>query len=141
MSRPWRGARARRSRRPAPATRSAPLKIEGVTRATALRVVYLNYGSACGVARILNEPDCSPPGDPDEAEVIGVSGQRRVALEPPPVRYLPRSGCQEASVAGDFNLRGMIDADLNGASSISAAAGNIGSSGHRISMCRLQEYG
>ena len=128
-----------RPRCPSTAPAPLPLQIERIIPAACLRIGDLNNGSASRAARILGELECSPAGHPDESEIVGMAGRRRVALKSPPVRRLPRGGCQKAHVAGDFNLRRVVHADLNRASPVPAAACYRGAARHRISVCGLNE--
>jgi hypothetical protein len=88
-----------------------------------LGVIDMNNCPAAGAARILDQPYGSPTADPDKAEVNWFGRQRRVALEATPFGRLPRDGCQQAHVAGDFHFGGVIHAHFNRASSVPATAG------------------
>jgi hypothetical protein len=125
--------------RPSTAAAPLPLQIERIIPAACLRIADLNDGSASRAARILDELECSPAGHPDESEIVGMTGRRRVALKSPPVRRLPRGGGQKAHVAGDFNLRRVVHAYLNRASPVPPAARYRRAARQRISICGLYE--
>lgn len=129
-----------RTRCPAPAKRTAPLQIEGVIRAPALRVGDVNHRPPAGPARILNHSHRSPPLRFRKAEVHRIGRQRRIALESPPRCRLTRSSCEQPHVAGHFHFCGVVHANLNRASPVSAAAGNCGPPRNRVSPGCLREH-
>jgi hypothetical protein len=144
-SRPWpmtgRGTRRNgRTRCPTAAERTAPLQIEGVIRAPALRVSDVNHHSPARPARILSHLHRSPPLRFRKAEVHRIGRQRRIALKPPPRCRLTRGSCEQPHVARYFHFRGVVHANLNRASPVSAAARNCGPPRNRVSPGCLREH-
>jgi hypothetical protein len=129
-SRPW-PMTARRARCPTPA-RTAPLQIEGVLRTPALRICDVNHRSPAGPSRILNHLHRSPSLRFRKAQVHGIRRQRRIALESPPRCRLARDSCEHPHIAGNFHFRGVVHANLNRASPVSAAARNCGPPRNRV---------
>ena len=119
---------------------AAPLEIERVIGAAALGIVDADDDPASGVARVLDQPDRSPAIGLDEAEIVGIAGQRSVALKSPPRGRLPPGCRQQAHVARHLNFRRVIHADFNRASAVSSASGDGRSPGHGVSMGCRHEY-
>ena len=105
----------------------APHQVEGVALGATIGILNPYDRRAAAAAWVLNQLLSSAAINAAESKLTRIRRYRPRTLKPPPLGRLSGQRSQEAAVAADFNLRGAVHVNLDGALAriVTAASGEV----------------
>ena len=105
----------------------APHQVEGVALGATIGILNPYDRRAAAAAWVLDQLLSSAAIDAAEPKLTRIRRHRPRTLKPPPLGRLSGQRSQEAAVAADFNLRGAVHVNLDGALAriVTAASGEV----------------